>query len=70
VESICGPDVDPAFDQLIKALGHIARQKPKPLIDTLMLWRKGKSEAANLARTELSQVCECRLDLQGLTDMP
>ncbi|KAF2428260.1 cell morphogenesis protein-like protein [Tothia fuscella] len=55
VESICGPDIDPAFDQLIKALGHIARQKPKPLIDTLMLWRKGKSEAANAARNELAQ---------------
>lgn len=55
VESICGSGVDPAFDQLISALGHIARQKPKPLIDTLMLWRKGKSEAANSARHELNQ---------------
>jgi len=35
-EQICGPGVDPALDQLISALGHIARQKPKPLIDTLM----------------------------------
>jgi len=55
VESICGPRVDAAFDQLITALGHIARQKPKPLIDTLMLWRKGKSEAANTARVELNR---------------
>lgn len=55
VESICGSGIDPAFDQLISALGHIARQKPKPLIDTLMLWRKGKSEAANAARLELNQ---------------
>jgi len=55
VESICGPRVDTAFDQLITALGHIARQKPKPLIDTLMLWRKGKSEAANTARVELNR---------------
>ena len=54
-ETICGPGVDPAFDQLISALGHIARQKPKPLIDTLMLWRKGKSEDANKARVKLSQ---------------
>ncbi|KAI9795647.1 MAG: Cell morphogenesis protein PAG1 [Piccolia ochrophora] len=52
VEDICGPGVDLSFDQLIAALGHIARQKPKPLIDTLMFWRKAKSEAATNARME------------------
>lgn len=51
--------MDPQFDQLISALGHIARQKPKPLIDTLMLWRKAKSEVANNARMELNQVNDC-----------
>ncbi|KZF23140.1 hypothetical protein L228DRAFT_228990 [Xylona heveae TC161] len=56
VEQICGPGIDTGFDQLIAALGHIARQKPKPLIDTLMFWRKAKSEAANAARIEFSQV--------------
>ena len=56
VEDICGAGVDLEFDQLISALGHIARQKPKPLIDTVMYWRKAKGEAANTARTELSQV--------------
>ncbi|AEO66832.1 uncharacterized protein THITE_2115295 [Thermothielavioides terrestris NRRL 8126] len=55
VEQICGPGVDPAFDQLIVALGHIAKQKPKPLIDSMMLWRKSKSDAANEARTQLQQ---------------
>ncbi|KAF1985066.1 hypothetical protein K402DRAFT_405534 [Aulographum hederae CBS 113979] len=55
VETICGHGVDPAFDQLIVALGHIARQKPKPLIDTLMFWRKAKSEAAQSARQDLGQ---------------
>src|ERR1700760_4157614 len=54
-ESICCEYVDPALDQLIAALGHIARQKPKPLIDTLMLWRKGKSRAADSAYEKLSQ---------------
>ncbi|KAF2199893.1 hypothetical protein GQ43DRAFT_98776 [Delitschia confertaspora ATCC 74209] len=54
VELICGPGVDPSFDQLISALGHIARHKPKPLIDTLMLWRKAKSETASHARAELA----------------
>ncbi|TAQ85937.1 hypothetical protein B7494_g5744 [Chlorociboria aeruginascens] len=55
IEQICGPGVDPTFDQLISALGHIASQKPKPLIDSMMLWRKNKSEAANDARTLLQQ---------------
>lgn len=56
VESICGPGVDPAFDQLISALGHIAREKPKPLIDTLMFWRKAKSEKASDKKKEFDQV--------------
>ncbi|KAI9668013.1 MAG: Cell morphogenesis protein PAG1 [Bathelium mastoideum] len=53
IETVCGPGADPDFDQLISALGHISRQKPKPLIDTLMYWRKAKSEAASQARAEL-----------------
>ncbi|KAL8928899.1 MAG: hypothetical protein Q9172_000737 [Xanthocarpia lactea] len=55
VEDICGPGADRQFDQLISALGHIARQKPKHLIDTLMYWRKSKGEAAANAKTELLQ---------------
>lgn len=56
VEDVCGPGIDPSFDQLISALGHIARQKPKPLIDTIMYWRKAKGEAATNAKQELNQV--------------
>lgn len=55
IENICGPGVDPAFDQAIVALGHIAKQKPKPLIDSMMLWRKSKSDAANEARSQAQQ---------------
>ncbi|KAH7275469.1 cell morphogenesis N-terminal-domain-containing protein [Fusarium solani] len=55
VEQVCGPGVDPAFDQLIVALGHIASPKPKALIDSMMLWRKSKSDAANEARNQLQQ---------------
>jgi hypothetical protein len=62
VEAVCGPGVDPTFDQLIAALGHIARHKPKPLIDTIMLWRKAKSEEASKQRTQLLNVgTECLL---------
>jgi hypothetical protein len=56
VELVCGPGVDANFDQLISALGHIARAKPKPLIDTIMLWRKAKSEEAQRQRNELANV--------------
>ena len=56
VELVCGPGVDPSFDQLIAALGYIARQKPKPLIDTIMLWRKAKSEEAAQHRIKLATV--------------
>lgn len=56
VEDVCGPGVDPEFDQLIAALGHIARRKPKPLIDSVMYWRKSKGEAATNAKTEFLQV--------------
>ncbi|CAI6342287.1 unnamed protein product [Periconia digitata] len=54
VELVCGPGVDPKFDQLISSLGHIAHRKPKPLIDTIMLWRKAKSEDASQLRTKLA----------------
>ena len=56
IELIFGPGVDPAFDQLITALGHIAKHKPKPLIDTLMFWRKAKKENARIARNELDNM--------------
>ncbi|KOS18358.1 Cell morphogenesis protein PAG1 [Escovopsis weberi] len=56
VEKICGPGVDPEFDQLIVALGHIASPKPKALIDSMMLWRKSKSDAANEARAQLQHL--------------
>lgn len=55
IEHICGHGVDLAFDQSIVALGHIASQKPKPLIDLMMLWRKSKSDLANEARSYAQQ---------------
>ncbi|KAF2871432.1 cell morphogenesis N-terminal-domain-containing protein [Massariosphaeria phaeospora] len=54
VEKVCGPGVDSNFDQLITALGHVARHKPKPLIDTIMMWRKNKSEEAAHLRGRLA----------------
>ena len=56
VEHICGPGADPNFDQVIQALGHIAKKKPKPLIDTIMVWRKSKGDAAASAKNSFGQV--------------
>lgn len=53
IETVCGPSADAGFDQLISALGHIVRHKPKSLIDSLMLWRKGKSDATTQLYSEL-----------------
>ncbi|CCG81243.1 putative Cell morphogenesis protein [Taphrina deformans PYCC 5710] len=41
---ILGPGTDPAFDKVLKSLGYIARQNPKPVIDSVMFWRKSRSE--------------------------
>ena len=53
VEEICGPGVDPDFDALISAMGHMNREKPKALVDTIMFWRKSKSEAVHAAQQNL-----------------
>ncbi len=55
VEQTCGPGADPAFDQLISSLGYITRQHPKPLVDSLMLWRKAKGDAAAAIKRQLQQ---------------
>ncbi|KAI2628379.1 cell morphogenesis N-terminal-domain-containing protein [Xylaria nigripes] len=56
IEKVCGPGVDPTFDRLVVALGHIARPKPRTLIDAIMLWRKRKSEAASEARNQVQHL--------------
>lgn len=47
---------DDQFDQCISSLGYIARQKPKPIIDLAMIWRRSKSDVALLAATEVDKV--------------
>ncbi|KAE8379614.1 cell morphogenesis N-terminal-domain-containing protein [Aspergillus bertholletiae] len=70
VEMVCGPGADPSFDQLISALGHIARQKPKPLIDTIMFWRKAKGDAAIIAKQVPNQSKESGLLIRRNTEPP
>jgi len=40
-----GPGADPAFDKVLTSLGHIGSHKPTPVINTVMYWRKAKSDA-------------------------
>lgn len=53
VEKFCAEGVDPTFDQAIRALAYVARDKPKPLIDTIMIWRQSKTEQANEAKNQI-----------------
>ena len=63
LELICGSGVDPDFDQLISALAHINRQKPKPLVDTIMYWRKAKGDQAMKAKERFNNVGALSLSL-------
>ncbi|CDH16934.1 probable Cell morphogenesis protein PAG1 [Zygosaccharomyces bailii ISA1307] len=57
IVDILGEGIDPTFDKIIESLGHIAKNKPKPVIDAMMFWRKTKSEIAGVAAEEV----ECLL---------
>jgi hypothetical protein len=48
--------VDDQFDKIVASLGYVARRKPKPVIDSVMYWRKSKSEVASIAALELEKV--------------
>lgn len=52
--TLMGPGVDPAFDKLLRSLGYIARHKPKVVIDSVMVWRKSKSESNDNPLPKLS----------------
>ncbi|KAK9465367.1 cell morphogenesis N-terminal-domain-containing protein [Lipomyces arxii] len=56
ISSLLGSGADPAFDKILKSLGYIARQKPRPVIDAVMFWRKSKSEAASAAARDKAAV--------------
>lgn len=62
LETVCGAGSDPELDQLISSLAHINRQKPKPLIDTMMWWRRAKGEELIKAKEMLTDVSLVKLD--------
>lgn len=56
IVDILGEGVDPMFDKIVESLGHIAKNKPKPVIDAMMFWRKTKSEIACVAAEEVENL--------------
>lgn len=48
--------VDLHFDNIVSSLGYIAKRKPKPVIDSVMFWRKSKSEVAAMAAAEVEKI--------------
>lgn len=56
VVDILAEGVDLQFDKVVSSLGYIARRKPKPVIDSVMFWRKSKSEVASMAASEVEKI--------------
>jgi hypothetical protein len=40
-----GPGVDSTFDDLLQSLGKIAQRHTKPVVDSVMRWRKSQNES-------------------------
>lgn len=55
IGEILSEGADPSFDRIIASLGHIAKSKPKPVIDSVMFWRKSKSEVAIMAASAVDK---------------
>lgn len=62
---------DDQFDKIISSLGYIARKKPKPIIDSVMFWRKSKSEVASMAAAEVERILlNAKTSLSKLSQIP
>lgn len=53
---LLGQGSDANFDNIVSALGYIAKRKSKPVIDSVMFWRKSKSEVAAMAASEVEKI--------------
>ncbi|KAF8660761.1 hypothetical protein AX16_001555 [Volvariella volvacea WC 439] len=42
-----GPNVDPKFDETLQSLGKIAQRHAKPVIDSIMRWRRSQNESVS-----------------------
>ncbi|KAJ6597060.1 cell morphogenesis N-terminal-domain-containing protein [Mycena vulgaris] len=52
-----GPGVDPKFDDILDSLGKIAQKHTKPVVDSIMRWRRSQTEnvGSEVIRTHMAQ---------------
>ncbi|KAJ7741597.1 cell morphogenesis N-terminal-domain-containing protein [Mycena maculata] len=52
-----GPGVDPKFDDILDSLGRIAQKHTKPVVDSIMRWRRSQTEnvGSDVIRTHMAQ---------------
>ncbi|KAJ6623475.1 cell morphogenesis N-terminal-domain-containing protein [Mycena sp. CBHHK59/15] len=52
-----GPGVDPKFDDILESLGKIAQKHTKPVVDSIMRWRRSQIEnvGSEVIRTHMAQ---------------
>lgn len=52
-----GPGVDLKFDETLQSLGQIAQKHPKPVVDSIMRWRKSQLEnvGSDIIRFHMAQ---------------
>ncbi|KAI0372230.1 hypothetical protein BV20DRAFT_964348 [Pilatotrama ljubarskyi] len=57
LEDYMGPGVDEKFDDMLSSLGKVAQRNAKPVVDSVMRWRKSQNDPAtqDLLRHHLSQ---------------
>ncbi|KAG0700602.1 cell morphogenesis N-terminal-domain-containing protein [Suillus ampliporus] len=57
LSNFMGPSLDPKFDDLMGSLGKIAQKHPKPVIDSIMRWRRSHNEnvSADILKHHASQ---------------
>ncbi|KAG5637178.1 hypothetical protein H0H81_005477 [Sphagnurus paluster] len=44
LKDLIGPGVDPKFDEILQSLGKIAQRHAKPVLDSIMRWRRSQHE--------------------------
>jgi len=54
IDEVCGAGIDTSFDQLLSAMGHVARAKPNPLLERVVEWRDSFNKAGVMRRMEIS----------------
>lgn len=63
IEALLGEGVDTEFDLILESLGHVARRKPKPVIDSIMYWRKTKRDQPSASLASLYVLCRALMEV-------